>query len=273
MKKIILTADDLGINKETNKAIEEAYKKGTLTSACIMTNMDCFVDALQVIKNCPNLDIGIHLNIIEGYALLKEKNPLCDKSGKFNNSYLKILLNSHNKKYMEYIEKEFTLQIEKLLKIGLKPSFINSHVHTHAIPEVFKLTCELARKYNIKAIRTQDEIFYIAPDKNHFKILYFINIIKHFLLKIFTLVNKNTLKSYNIKTNANFIGVLYTLNMDENSIISGLKKVKNNSEIILHPTTDPLKRDKYIEYRTLTDKNFIEKLKKEDVKLVKFKDL
>ena len=67
MKKIILTADDLGINKETNKAIEEAYKKGTLTSACIMTNMDCFVDALQVIKNCPNLDIGIHLNIIEAY--------------------------------------------------------------------------------------------------------------------------------------------------------------------------------------------------------------
>ena len=92
---------------------------------------------------------------------------------------------------MEYIEKEFTLQIEKLLKIGLKPSFINSHVHTHAIPEDFKLTCELARKYNIKAIKTQDEIFYIAPDKNHFKISYFINIIKHFLLKIFTLVNKN----------------------------------------------------------------------------------
>ena len=61
--------------------------------------------------------------------------------------------------------------------------------------------------------------------------------------------------------------------MDENSIISGLKKVKNNSEIILHPTTDSSKRDKYIEYRTLTDKNFIEKLKKEDVKLVKFKDL
>lgn len=275
MKKIILTADDLGISKEVNEAVKESCEN-ILTSSPIMANMDLFEEAVNIYKNS-NFDIGVHLNIIEGKPLIKDNNnPLTDKNGNFNNSFIQILINSYNKKYMEFVEKEFRAQIEAVINKGIKPKFINSHVHTHSIPKIFELCAKLAKEYDIEIIRTQKENFYFVPDiKRHLKLSYFINIIKHLLLNFFTLINTKTLKKYNLKTNKNFIGVLYTLNMDKNTIIEGIKKLKDNEtcEIILHPTKDKSKEKNYTEYLTLIDKNLKLELDKLNVKIVNWSEV
>lgn len=278
MKKIILTADDLGMNEDINDAVEIGHSKGLLTSSCIITNMDNYNNTLsRLSKNNSLSDIGIHLNLIEGKALLKQQNnPLVNKNGYFNNSFIKILINSYNKNYLKFVEKEFCAQIEKLLNDGIKPDYVNSHVHTHAIPKVFELTCRLAKKYDIKKIRTQKENFYIAPEfKRHLKLSYFINIIKNILLNFFTLLNQKNIKKYNLLTNDNFIGILYTANMDKNTILNGIKNIKDNktTEIILHPTTDKSKEKNYIEYLTLLDESLREEFSKKDIKLIGWKEL
>lgn len=264
MKKIITTADDLGIDKETNEAIKECFENGVLTSSCLMAVGEAFDDAVEnVIKIHPDLEIGVHLDIIECNAITqKGKSTLTDINGKFNNSYVNMLLKSYNKKFLNEVENEFNAQIEKILSVGIKPTYINTHVHTHSIPNVFKIICKSAKKYSIPNVRTQGELpYYTKGFKRHTSIRYCLNIIKNILLNTFTFINKNELKKYNLKTNKYFLGVLYTGQMDEETVIAGIERLPENSvaEVICHPSVNPEKPRHYKEYKGLTSeklKNF-----------------
>ena len=71
MKKyFILNADDFGMSKYYNKAVLEGYINGFLKSASLCANGEAFMAAINdIIPECPELSIGVHLNIIEGKAL------------------------------------------------------------------------------------------------------------------------------------------------------------------------------------------------------------
>ncbi len=192
MKKIITTADDLGIDKETNEAIKECYESGVLTSSCLMAVGEAFDDAVEnVIKTHPDLEIGVHLDIIECKALTQNgKSTLTDENGKFNNSYVDMLLKSYDKKFLSEVESEFNAQIEKILSVGIKPTYINTHVHTHSIPNLFKIICKSAEKYAIPNVRTQGELpYYTKGLKRHTSIRYCLNIIKNTRLLLLIKMN------------------------------------------------------------------------------------
>ena len=116
MKNFILNADDFGLTKEFNNAVLEGYKNGFLKSASLCVNGDAFTDAVSnIIPQCPNLGVGVHLNIMEGKALTA-CNLLTDGKGFFNSNYLSLILNSYRKKILKQIEVEFRAQIEKVIE-------------------------------------------------------------------------------------------------------------------------------------------------------------
>lgn len=256
MKILIINADDFGYSKANNIAIQKGVQSGIITSAGLMANMDGFEHAATEVLPTIQVDVGIHLNIIEGKSLTNQP-LLCDKNGNFNNSYCALILKSANDEFLKQTETEFRAQIEKVLK-HTKASHVDSHVHTHAIPPIFKLVQKLAEEYNIPFIRTQNEIPYRVEGKPIDQ-RFLINIIKNILLNAFSFVNRKN----NIKTNDYFIGVLYTGNMTEQTIIEGLKKVKDNSvtEVIFHPTVDESKKDNYREFLITQNPSFKEYLK------------
>lgn len=243
MNKFILNADDFGMSIEFNNAVLYGILNGEiLKSASLVANGEAFDDAVErIIPKCENLSVGVHLNIIEGKSLSENIFLLTDSENNFNNSYIDLILkcSGKNKKiFLEQIEKEFRTQIEKILS-KTKVSHIDSHVHTHAIPEIFELTCKLAQEYEIPYIRTQREKFYIVPNiKKTLSSKFLVNILKNVLLNYFTLKNKKLIKKYNIKTNDYILGVLYTSMMDDKSIYYGLKNIKNKeqlAEALIHP--------------------------------------
>ena len=62
-KHLIVNADDLGISQGTNRAIQQAFRHGIVTSASLMANMAAFCDAVDcVIPSNPGLGIGEHLS-------------------------------------------------------------------------------------------------------------------------------------------------------------------------------------------------------------------
>ena len=234
-KNFILNADDFGLTIHHNKAVLEGYRTEILTSASLCTNTDAFSDAVEnVLPMCTNLGVGVHLNIMEGHALT-DCALLTDNYGCFEKSYLYLILNRHNKNLLSQIKQEFKAQIEKALIHNVQIDHLDSHVHTHAIPEIFEITCELAKKYDIKYVRTQNEFPYII--KNTDLKSYSINFIKIMLLKYFTHKNKKTLRKYDLKTNDNIIGVGYTGMMSADAIISGVKATQNSEiiEALIHP--------------------------------------
>lgn len=239
-KKFILNADDFGMSKAFNKAVLDGYNSGFLTSASICANGDAFDSAVnEIIPECTNLGIGVHLNIIEKKSLQDPSTTdlLTDADGTFKNGYLKLIALSDDKLFLEQTEKEFRLQIEKVLNYT-KVDHIDSHVHTHAIPNIFELTCKLAKEYGIEQVRTQAERFYIIPDvKKHLNLKYPPNLLKVLLLNHFTNINKEIIKQYGLKTNDYIIGVGYTGLMDDKTIYHGLSAIKENAvvEALIHP--------------------------------------
>ena len=74
-KRFILNADDFGMSDAYNRAVLEAYPDGILKSASLVANGKAFDYAINhIIPQCPNLGIGIHLNIIEGESIGKDLN-------------------------------------------------------------------------------------------------------------------------------------------------------------------------------------------------------
>ena len=237
-KEFILNADDFGMSKDFNRAVLYGYNNGFLKSTSICANGEAFENAInEVLPECPDLGLGVHLNIIEGKSLTN-CDMLTDRNGQFNNGYISLILKSNNKEFLKQTEKEFRAQIEKVLKFA-KPDHIDSHVHTHAIPNLFKIAVRLAKEYEIPFIRTQHEEMYFIPDVlKHLNIKYPPNILKIFLLNYFTKLNLKTLENTGIKTNKYLLGVGYTGLMDDMTIEYGLSALPEEnliSEALIHP--------------------------------------
>ena len=239
-KKFILNADDFGMSEAYNRAVLEGYSCGILKSASLVANGLAFEEAYtKIIPACPDLGVGIHLNVIEGKPLCSDLDRLVGSDGNFNNGYGVFILKSlYDEIFMEQLEREFRAQIEKILAVT-PVSHIDSHVHVHAIPKIFELVCKLAKEYGIKQIRTQFEKPYIIPDVfKHLTIKYPINLIKVALLNTFTLLNKENVKRYGLSTNDNLIGVGYTSMMNSLTISYGLMAIKEEqvvAEALIHP--------------------------------------
>ena len=237
IKRFILNADDFGLSTYHNRAVLEGYVNGFLTSASLCANGDAFDSAVHdIIPDCPNLGLAVHLNIMEGKSLT-DCSMLTDDNRNFNISYGYLLLNRKNKELLSQIETEFRAQIEKVTNV-VKVDHLDSHVHTHAIPEIFEITCKLAQDYGIKYVRTQfEELYFIPKLEKHLNISYPINLVKIALLQYFTKQNRKTIDNYELKTNDFIIGVGYTGMMDSDAIEYGLKALEEECivEALIHP--------------------------------------
>ncbi len=252
-KQLIFNSDDFGMSDSFNEAISKGFNDGLLTSTCVMANGEAFERAMKdVLPQCKGIGLGAHLNIIEGKSLtanVKKNSLLYDSEGNFNNGFGALMVKSTNKDFLSEVEAEFRQQIEAILKHS-EIDHLNSHVHTHAIPNIFKLTCKLAQEYKINYIRTQFESpYFVKNTKKYCSVKYPVNLIKVALLNSFTLINKQTTSEFGLLTNDFLIGVGYTGYMDSESIEFGLKALENKpnrTEILIHPCLD--KENKPLNY-------------------------
>ena len=270
-KKFILNADDFGMSNAYNTAIKEGAQKGLLKSTSLVANGQAFDEAVEkIIPACPELGVGVHLNIIEGKALTKGLTELTDETGKFNNSYGKLMIkafNPKNKDFTEQLRKEFCAQIDKVKGAGIKITHIDSHVHTHAIPPIFKLVCEIAKEYDIKQVRTQHEHCYAVPDiMAYTNRTYPLNLIKIALLNTFTLSNKPFVRKSGLHTNNYIIGVGYTSMMSVLTVAYGLDALKQKKNITVEALIHPCRYEEgtidnhFTEYRITQNEKLKDKI-------------
>lgn len=235
--KLVINADDFGLSEYFNRAVYAGFHSGLLSAASLCANGEAFDSAVNdVIPNCEGLSVGVHLNVMEGKSLTNAP-LLTQDDGTFQNGYISLILKSYNKEFMAQLEQEFRAQIEKIQAV-VKIDHIDSHVHTHAIPNIFILVAKLADEYKIPYIRTQFEKMYFVPSlKKHLNFKYPPNILKIILLNTFTIINRGVVKQYNLKTNDYLIGVGYTGMMDDKTLECGLKAIKKDCiiETLIHP--------------------------------------
>jgi hopanoid biosynthesis associated protein HpnK len=153
---VIINADDFGLCRAVNTAVEEACRKGVLTSATLMANMPDASEAVEIAKRTPELGVGVHLNLTEGGPISNDKSVDCirNASGEFAYSASKLAFKSlANKAIRKAIKTELAAQIQWVVDKKIRPTHFDSHKHVHAFPTIFSIVCELAMQFGIGAIR------------------------------------------------------------------------------------------------------------------------
>jgi predicted glycoside hydrolase/deacetylase ChbG (UPF0249 family) len=155
-KRIVVNADDFGLCEGVNRAVRQAHTEGVLTSATIMANMPAAAGAVEMAGELPGLGIGVHLNLTDGRPLSPRDTarPLLNGQGIFACSCPKLaLLSVAGPGSRNAIRTELAAQIQWVIDRGIKPTHLDSHKHFHAFPTLFSMTCQLARRFGIRAIR------------------------------------------------------------------------------------------------------------------------
>ncbi len=155
-KRLIINADDFGLCEGVNKAVSQAHKDGVLTSATIMANMPAADEAVQIARKMPTLGLGVHLNLFEGRPISKAGNinRLLDSDGRFALSAPKLsFLSIAGHKIRNAIRTELAAQIQWVIDNDLTPTHLDSHKHIHSFPAIFPIVCDLAKQFDIGAIR------------------------------------------------------------------------------------------------------------------------
>ena len=157
--RIIINADDYGIDIETTQAILEAFRIGYCTSTTIMANGAAFEKAVELAKANQITDkIGLHLNLTYGEPLtesIRKMQKFCDENGLFNGNFH---FNTARFTYFSAEEKaavaiEIKAQIERCLNSGIRLSHVDSHHHIHTRWEVWRAAEPIIRSYNLQRVR------------------------------------------------------------------------------------------------------------------------
>jgi len=144
--KVIVNADDFGANKIINDATIQCAKDGFLTSATILTVASHFEEAVSACRDLPDVSFGVHLALTGDFEALS----LGKKMNQCNWGFTGINIFKVPK-----IVREFSMQIEKLQAAGIAISHIDTHHHIHRFPLVLMAVVCVARKYNIRKVRSQ----------------------------------------------------------------------------------------------------------------------
>lgn len=237
MKRLIVNADDFGLDENINNGIIKGYKDGFITSTSIMPNADFFMQAAKLSKDNPKLGIGIHLTLVGGIKPLTnllDVKTLVDEKGLLYSDYILFM-----KKYFlgkidkNEIKLELDSQIRKVLSEKINVTHIDSHQHLHVLPGITKIVVELCQKYNIKRVRLPLESMCLYGNSNSFNLKRQIGKVG---LNICSLLAKRTFDKNNLVYPDNFFGMLSGGNLDVECISYFLKKSKNGTnEIMTHP--------------------------------------
>jgi hopanoid biosynthesis associated protein HpnK len=155
-RQIIINADDFGLCEGVNRAVAEAHTKGILTSATIMTNMPAAAEAIEISRQLPGLGVGVHLNLTDGQPVSKDADVqlLVKSDGQFAYSPARLSFYALvSPRFRNAVKAELAAQIRWAVEKDLRLTHLDSHKHIHSFPVIYPLVCNLARQFEIPAIR------------------------------------------------------------------------------------------------------------------------
>lgn len=154
MRFLVINADDLGFAPGVNRGILEAHAAGTVSSASMMVNTPGFDDAVErVRREAPNLGVGLHLNLTAGKPLAVVPTLTDPATGRFH--ALDVLARRALIDQVDAadVRRECDAQLAALVATGIRPTHLDSHRHTHAMPGILTAVAASAHDAGIAVVR------------------------------------------------------------------------------------------------------------------------
>lgn len=161
---VLIRCDDIGMSHSVNMAAKKVLETGIPVSMSVMVPCSWFSEAVDLLKQYPNVSVGIHLTLNAEWkqyrwgpvAGVKQVPTLVDSLGHFFPSRAKLFANNPS---LVEIELELRSQIEKALKAGLKIDYLDYHMGAAMqTPETRKIVEKLAAEFKVGISRYYDEV-------------------------------------------------------------------------------------------------------------------
>lgn len=176
--RLIVRGDDMGYAHAGNEAIMKTYHEGIMTSVEVIVPSPWFPEAVRMLADVPDLDVGIHLALSSEWDNMKWQPltpapSLRDADGYF---YPMIFPNENypgqalveNAWTLEDIEQEFRAQIELGLKKIPRISHVSGHMGcTWISDEVQALVKDLAVEYGLDIMPQELDVTGVSYEGPH----------------------------------------------------------------------------------------------------------
>lgn len=137
MKYLVTNADDFGFTRDVNEGILYCHQHGILTSTTLMATGAAFDHAVQLARDNPSLDVGVHLVLIgsEGFP---------PTLARFVRAVLLRQIDVYH---------QLSSQVRKIVDAGIRPTHLDTHKHTHLMPQVLSAVARISEEFRIPWVR------------------------------------------------------------------------------------------------------------------------
>ncbi len=213
MKRLVVTADDVGLDPAMTDGAIVAHRDGIVTACSLVANGVAFDDAVAKLREAPALEVGVHLALVEERALTT--------GAPMPKSYVSFLL----RRRTVDVERELRAQVERVLATGLRVTHLNGHQHLHMLPSVFPIVQRIAREYGIAYVRHVRDVGGRGS-----------------LARRLAIAALSALGRRAEGTNDRTIGVVEAGHLTADAIVQLLDRVEAVTELVCHPALAPVTR-------------------------------
>jgi hopanoid biosynthesis associated protein HpnK len=236
-KFLIVTADDFGLHETVNEAIEQSSRAGLLTAASLMIAAPAAADAIRRARALPNLRVGLHLVLADGWAVLPPRliPALADSAGRIRSRMLVDGLRYFaSPRVRRQLAAEIRAQYAAFARTGLVLDHVNVHKHFHLHPTLLNMLLCIGRDFGISAVRVPDEPLWFSMRGG----AGIWGLAGALLLAPWVALMKRRLRAAGVSCNDHLFGIACSGSMDEARLLEILGRLPSGAtEIYLHPAT------------------------------------
>ncbi len=158
---LIITADDFGLDRRVNVAVERAHREGVLNAASLMVSARAAQHAVECARRCPTLRVGLHIVLADGRSTLPpdEIPALVGPEGYFADAMVRDGFRFFFLPTVRaQLAREIRAQFDAFAATGLSLDHVNTHKHFHLHPSVLSLILSIGREYGLRAMRLPREV-------------------------------------------------------------------------------------------------------------------
>lgn len=156
MRKVIVNADDFGLNDHTVEWTIKGFECGALTSATIMAGMSATDKAVDFAKSHPQFSFGVHFYLVDETPMSRPEEIASMIDPKTGNLWVTrqfILRNCAGLIKVEDLKREMRAQYLALKNAGVPISHVDGHGHNHRLPQSIKALAGLKDELGFTKVR------------------------------------------------------------------------------------------------------------------------
>lgn len=134
--KLIINADDAGIDEARNRGILEAIDKGVVRSISLIVGQAGFEDAVKKFKNKKNISVGLHFNLTAERPLARGLRMLVKSDGAFFDKFELFQKAMRGEINPAEAARELQAQLAAFQATGITLSHLDGHNHVHLLPGI-----------------------------------------------------------------------------------------------------------------------------------------